>query len=106
MNKLSSQDDLNQYILKFFENTEALQALYFANTAVYFQLIGYIKTGIHKKKGKLFLTLYKYLIRMSSRPTPFGQLAGISYGHFSFNKTSLLLTNSLHTHIRLIKNYY
>ncbi|MEN5232866.1 lantibiotic dehydratase [Sphingobacterium faecium] len=100
LNKLSSQDDLNQHLLKFFENTEALQALYFANTAVYFQLIGYIKTGLHKKKGKLFLTLYKYLIRMSSRPTPFGQLAGISYGHFSLNKTSLLLTNSLHTHIR------
>lgn len=100
LNPLSSQEEVYSYILQFFENPETLQALYFANTEVYDQLVEYTKTGTHKKKEKLFTTLYRYLIRMSSRPTPFGQFAGISYGQFSWTKTSLQLSKSIVSHIR------
>jgi len=48
------------------------------------------KDNDNKKNQKVLESLCKYLIRMSTRTTPYGLFAGVSYGHFA-DETNLFL---------------
>jgi len=52
------------------------EALLLASLSVYEATIMLLETGTVSGKKKLLFTLYKYLIRMSTRCTPFGLFAG------------------------------
>jgi len=101
LNKCTSSNELHDILLKYYKNPEIRSALFFASIDVYNQFTEYVKTGNIKKKERLFLTLYKYLLRMSSRPTPFGQFSGISYGIVNVNTTFLQLASNFNSRIRL-----
>ncbi|HDJ7717315.1 TPA: lantibiotic dehydratase family protein, partial [Staphylococcus aureus] len=46
-------------------------------------------------------SLLKYLIRMSTRPTPFGLLSGINIGHFVNEPTRLKVGNSIQKYVKV-----
>lgn len=56
------------------------EAIYLASASLYYEIrkweSGLLKTK--KEEEKLFISLYKYMTRMSSRATPFGLFAGCS----------------------------
>ncbi|MDF2476430.1 MAG: thiopeptide-type bacteriocin biosynthesis domain [Sphingobacterium sp.] len=100
VNRLCTYLELGNYVSKFFDNPIALNALYFASSEVYEQFVNLKNENEYWKNEKLLLTLYKYICRMSSRPTPFGLLSGICCGDINSNKTHLLLSGEINTHIR------
>lgn len=63
-------------------------SLLFSSMSTYVQLQRYKDGKIHKVKkiNGLEESLYKYMLRGSTRPTPFGTLAGVGLCEFSLNK--------------------
>ena len=48
------------------------QAIYLASPSLHSAMTGYDKQAPEKSRRKVLFSLYKYVIRMSTRPTPFG----------------------------------
>jgi len=59
-----------------------------------------------KKEKKLHYSLFKYIVRMSSRATPFGLFSGVSTGELSY-KSEIMLSNTscIKRHTRLDMNF-
>ncbi len=57
--------------------------------------------GDNKKVRDAKESLLKYLIRMSTRPTPFGLLSGINLGHFVNEPTRLKVGNSIQKYVKV-----
>jgi len=83
---------------------EVLQAIYFANKDLYNTYVDWLRNG-HELDEKLLLTLYKYVARMATRPTPFGSFAGVCMGILDDNPTTLRLKGEDEIHIRLSIDY-
>ncbi|CCG99257.1 Epidermin biosynthesis protein epiB [Fibrella aestuarina BUZ 2] len=63
----------------YYQHPYAQQALFFASSDVYQQCQQWL-AGTLSPSDKVQKTLYRYLIRMSTRATPFGLCSGISLG--------------------------
>jgi len=65
-----------------------LEALYISSPSLYHAIL---KIGQDDKKDQAtFISLYKYLIRASSRTTPFGLMANVALGSFSSDDKSCI----------------
>ncbi|MFC6100268.1 lantibiotic dehydratase [Olivibacter domesticus] len=83
---------------------EVLQAISFANRELYNTYLDWLRNG-HELDEKLLLTLYKYIARMATRPTPFGCFAGVSIGILDDKPTALRLKGEAEIHMRLSIDY-
>jgi len=105
--RVNQQPELfEQEIIQFASQPAILNAIYVASPELYYSFVGYLegktKTGI----DKLAKTLYKYLIRMTSRSTPFGLFAGCAVGRIGDETRITFDTNiPYYTHSRLDTNY-
>ena len=87
------------------------EAIYLASPELYQELLKWlVKPASEDEQAdhQLVLTLYKYLLRMSSRCTPYGLFAGFNLGAIAEGNTRLTLENEpqRHTkHCRLDMNY-
>ncbi|WP_216679679.1 lantibiotic dehydratase [Hymenobacter siberiensis] len=87
------------------------EAIYLASPELYQQLRKWLAQPIATYESaddeRLVLTLYKYLLRMSSRCTPYGLFAGFSTGQIADSPTQLRLApmaERYHKHARLDMN--
>ena len=107
--KLLNNVNVNEILLKQQWNNPMLkEAIFLASPYLYSELELLFKNKIVslKKTEKLKQSLLKYIIRASTRCTPFGLFAGISIGSFS-NSTKITLddTDSYERRTRLDMNY-
>ncbi|MBI9034145.1 MAG: lantibiotic dehydratase family protein [Bacteroidales bacterium] len=87
---------------------EIQEAIYLASPDLYYELKKWTRGELkdNKKTEKLKLSFLRYLLRMSTRCTPFGLFAGFAIG--TWNDITLINlgnTSSHHTHVRLDMNY-
>lgn len=83
------KDKTRELILNWLGQKEVVEALYLATPSL-LERIDYWKNKPDSKQGrKVEQALLKYMIRMSSRPTPFGLFSGIHLGKVT-SKTQLL----------------
>jgi len=93
-------------LIHFFAQPSMLEALYVASPELHQSFVELI-SGHHKgSPEKLLKTLYKYLIRMTSRSTPYGLFAGAAVGTFEdCSRITFPDTQAYTTHARLDMNY-
>jgi len=100
------EDDLPGQLLRKLDDPVFLEAIYWASPFL-FQLIGKFKEGKLQgdKKAKLFQSLEKYLIRASSRSTPYGLFAGCSVSLIAKSRSTLeqALENDFHSQRREVR---
>jgi hypothetical protein len=85
----SDKDKTRQLISQWIEQPEVKEALYLATPSL-LERIGYWRNKPDSKQGKkVEQALLKYMIRMCSRPTPFGLFSGIHTGKIT-SQTNLL----------------
>ncbi|MEZ0609703.1 lantibiotic dehydratase [Fibrella sp. WM1] len=85
----------------FYQQPYAQQALFFASTDVYLHCQQWL-SGTLSPSEKLLKTLYRYLIRMSTRATPFGLCSGISLGKWGIaSGVTFDDATPVRTHLRL-----
>ncbi len=84
--------DNRNLILSYFEESPINAAIKTASPSLYQQLSKLIngKAVSEKEENRLIIALAKYLMRMSTRPTPFGALAGCCSGEFG-SRTNIVL---------------
>ncbi len=84
------------------------EAIFLASPNLHDKLLKWLNNKLTDKKEieRLKYSLMKYIIRMSSRPTPFGLFAGCSVGHFK-EETNIELQKkeNFTRHTRLDMNY-
>jgi hypothetical protein len=96
---------------------EFLEAVFLASPSLYSRIIELLNTNytVDKKSvNKLYKAIIKYIIRMSSRPTPFGLFSGICMGEIT-DRTLLITNNPVHDcrktrldmfYLNGVKDYY
>jgi hypothetical protein len=72
------------------------EAVYIASPVLYDELQKYLRNELknEKEKSNVLSSLTKYMIRMSTRCTPFGIFAGCSVGNFKNEDTSITFDGS------------
>lgn len=92
---LSNKDKF--LLKKFFSNEYFLKAIYIASKPLYFAYEKWVNSsGVvdSQSEKRLIKSLYKYYVRMCSRPTPFGLFAGVSFGDISDKKSRIELADN------------
>ena len=95
-------NSLTDLLRKHYQDPLAQQAIFVASPALYERFQRWLSGEALPEQDKLLITLHKYLIRMCSRPTPYGLFAGCTVGHFG-EQTQLRAgtTTTLRTHTRI-----
>ena len=76
------------YIKKLGLDEHMLEALYISSPSLYHAILNIGQDD--KNDQATFISLYKYLIRTSSRTTPFGLMANVALGSFSSDDKSCI----------------
>lgn len=103
--------EMAQIIHQIYQSHQIQDAIYLASPELYQEMMKWISTPFSKSEiiqERLLLTLYKYIVRMSSRCTPYGLFAGFATGAVGGKATGLVLAeaeNRFYTHNRLDMNY-
>jgi hypothetical protein len=77
---------------------EFLEAIFLASPSLHARIVDFLmknQTTDKKTASKLYKSIIKYIIRMSSRPTPFGLFSGICLGEIT-DKTMLVSNDPMH----------
>lgn len=82
-----------QEIIRIFSSPELIDAVYLASPSLHRSLIELLEGNYHSGRFELCCTLYKYLTRMCTRPTPFGLFASWIDGVIC-SKTSFIINAS------------
>ncbi|SEJ50461.1 thiopeptide-type bacteriocin biosynthesis domain-containing protein [Dyadobacter sp. SG02] len=93
-------------LMRFFSQPAMLEALYVASPELYGSFTGLIEGRVKTGVDKLLKTLYKYLVRMASRSTPYGLFAGCAVGQMG-PETCIVFDDAapFRKHVRLDMNY-
>lgn len=97
-------------ILELFFNHQAFkEAVYVASPNFYFEALKVAEKPDSEKK-KIVQSLLKFLIRMSTRPTPFGLFSSVGFGEFSQSIDITIQSDSKHlkyvrSDMQYIQNY-
>ncbi len=79
-------------LLDLFNDINIREAIFLASPLLYSQLIQLTENKVSdKKREKLVSSFFKYLIRLSTRPTPFGSFAGTCFSNVINNKTKYII---------------
>lgn len=104
--RYKSEEEID-LIKEFFNDPRVLEALYVASPDLHKEY-----TNLHagkvqdiKKKHRLVKSLYKYLTRMTTRPTPYGLFAGCSSGEIKQKTEILLQQDHIRKHKRIDMTY-
>ncbi len=95
-------------LLTFFADPLLQEAIYTASPALHAELLKALASGgtdSAKQADKLALTLYKYVLRMSTRSTPYGLFAGCARGQVGAQTDIRFADQALRKHSRLDMNY-
>lgn len=105
--KVNNQPELfERELVSLFSQPAMMEAIYIASPELYDSFVGFLEGRVKTGVDKLLKTLYKYLIRMTSRSTPYGLFAGCAEGEFgSKTRISFDHENPFYTHARLDMNY-
>ena len=92
LNAHRSFTKLADYLHACFQAQELRDAVAMASEPLYAELMKFLANGPSSLSPKLSVTLYKYLVRMATRPTPFGLFAGISLGQIDGGRSLFTLS--------------
>lgn len=99
------KEDAWKYVSDMLLNPEILDAIYIASEDLFREMVNHLGSDYTPSKSKLLTSLYKYVNRMASRPTPYGKFAGVSVGTMDGLSTCLELSGEFIPTFRLDTEY-
>src|SRR5688500_5203080 len=103
-----SLSELSERLKVTFDDPALQEAIYIASPELFGEFMKWKQGTVtdEKSEQKLVLSLYRYLLRMSSRCTPYGLFAGCAVGRFDDQtRVTLADTAQYKKHSRLDMNY-
>ncbi|WP_020598134.1 lantibiotic dehydratase [Spirosoma panaciterrae] len=93
---------IGELLRQHYRHPIAQQAILTASPLLYERMQRWLAGETLPEQEKLYITLHKYLIRMCSRPTPYGLFSGCTIGYFDEHTQWRAGTaNTIQTHLRL-----
>lgn len=86
-------EQAEKQLFQLMKNREIREAIYVSSPSLYHTLVKLEKFSDSPKKNQLIKSALKYLIRMSTRPTPFGLCSGVEAGRIG-DKTDLVIPDN------------
>lgn len=83
-------NNLKDRLFKICSNQNFREAILVSSKTLYNTLIDFCNGKEIKKFDYFIQSIYKYLIRMSIRPTPFGLFSGVDFGEYTDEETLIL----------------
>lgn len=108
LNEIKNRKAFIQEIYNRYQSGELQDAIYLASPELYAEIIKWLDGPADTVDNKLLVTLYKYLLRMGTRATPYGLFSGYNTGKITENASELKLKepeNRLTKYTRLDMNY-
>jgi len=108
LNEIENRNAFIQEIYHRYQSRELQDAIYLASPELYTEVIKWLDGPAGAIDDKLLVTLYKYLLRMGTRATPYGLFSGYNTGKVTEKASELKLTESetrLTQYTRLDMNY-
>ena len=87
-NNTVENEKTEEYVKELCNDPIFRESILVSSKSLYDTIINFTNGKDIKKREYFFRSIYKYLIRMITRPTPFGLFSGISFGEYS-DKTSI-----------------
>lgn len=84
---LEQEDD--SFIKEWCTHSAYRESILVSSKSLYETMELFVKGKEIKKKEQFLNSIHKYLIRMSTRPTPFGLFAGVGFGRFTEDATTI-----------------
>ncbi|MEJ5091756.1 hypothetical protein GEO21_17120 [Sphingobacterium faecium] len=101
INSLQHWDDIALFIKSLINNQEIKEAIFLASPELIIEIDKYLNLDKQLPKN-ILKAIYKYIIRMSTRCTPYGLFAGISLGKIAPIKlSSIIRTDDFKIAVRL-----
>ncbi|GAB1786768.1 lantibiotic dehydratase [Priestia aryabhattai] len=91
---IDNDESVNEWINQIKNNSKICEAIFISSPSLYFSLLNWRPELKRKKKKNIILSLIQYLIRMSTRPTPYGIFSGVSFGRFDRENQFTLNSNT------------
>lgn len=101
INQLENKEDVWNCTVNLFQKPEIQDAIYLASEIVFEQFTDVLKSGYTPSADKILETLYKYISRMSSRSTPYGNFSGVALGELTESTNSIELSGEFSSFYRL-----
>lgn len=92
LNGFDNKEAAWAYVNELLLDPEILDAIYLASEDLFNEMLNHIGQEYTPSKSKLLASLYKYVNRMSGRPTPYGKFAGVALGEVCQTPTRLELS--------------
>jgi thiopeptide-type bacteriocin biosynthesis protein len=105
--KINGHPELfEEEMIRFVSQPAILEAIYVASPELYDSFTGVLEGRVKTGVDKLMKSLYKYLVRMTARSTPYGLFAGCALGELGPETRIAFRKDDPHyTHARLDMNY-
>lgn len=91
MKGLGDKNDIANLVTNDTDQSIFQEAIFLASSELYMEMQKWLSQASVEKKNKVSIALYKYLLRMATRSTPFGLFAGCSLGSLSSSPTNIRL---------------
>ncbi|WP_185218085.1 lantibiotic dehydratase [Sphingobacterium mizutaii] len=101
INRYNTEETFWKHAVEILSDQQILDAIAIASQDFHKQISDILDEPYCEKVSMVLPSLYKYLSRMSHRPTPFGKFSSISVGNISNNPTDIILSNRLISKYRL-----
>lgn len=101
MNAFLTEEEFWEFALKLLSESEILDSIFIASEGFHSQLKAAMNSPFNQKTKDILPTLYKYISRMTVRPTPFGLFSAISLATVSNANTKLILSDNFVPQFRL-----
>jgi len=82
------EEDIDEWVRTVINDSVIREAIFVSSPSLFMSLDEWDSITKQKRKTQIAHALNNYLIRMSTRPTPFGLFAGVSIGKFSESSSS------------------
>ncbi|SEO12499.1 thiopeptide-type bacteriocin biosynthesis domain-containing protein [bacterium A37T11] len=100
LNRVPPGSAFERALYELFREPSLQDAIYHASTTVFMQLQDWFNGKTTGLSMHMQQTLYKYVLRMAARATPFGQFAGVSTGKTGKAASALRLSGDFSPHGR------
>ncbi|KAF0993637.1 lantibiotic dehydratase [Geobacillus sp. TFV-3] len=84
-----TEKEMKEHLLEICNNPVFRESILIASKSLYNKMIDFCNGKEIKKYDYFLKAIHKYLIRISTRPTPFGLFAGVDFGEYTDENTSI-----------------
>lgn len=101
--QINQKEKLFERLNYLFNDEQINEALFIASPVLHNEINKISNNNTEKEKERIYSSLLKYLIRCSTRCTPFGMFSGVTLGHITKENSTNIIISERKSHKRSVR---